>query len=166
MSASAVGVGWPASGASEHEDISWVADYIGIPWTDAGATYLGVNCWGLVALVYRERAGIELPLYEDWRWESDLKPLSVEAQALRRSISQKITTEAEAWTAVRINERRTLDVLLIRQMGWPCHVGLFVAPNRVLHAEAKLDTACERLDAERFVKLNRIIGCYRHARLC
>ena len=166
MPASAVGVGGAANGASEPEDISWVADYIGILWTDTGATRLGVNCWGLVALVYRERAGIELPLYEDWRWESDLKPLSAAAQALRRSIGEKIAAEAEAWIAVPTNERRTLDVLLIRQMGWPCHVGLFVAPNRVLHAEAKLDTACERLDAERFMKLNRIIGCYRHARLC
>ena len=166
MRASAAGAGGPADGASEHEDTSWVAEYIGIPWTDTGATRQGVNCWGLVALVYRERAGIELPLYEDWRWESDLKPLSPEAQALRRSIGQKIAAEAEAWTAVPINERRTLDVLLIRQMGWPCHVGLFITPNRVLHAEAKLDAACERLDGARFMRLNRIIGCYRHARLC
>ena len=37
---------------------AWVADYVGLPWEPYGRTRAGVDCWGLVRLVYEERLGI------------------------------------------------------------------------------------------------------------
>ena len=41
----------------------WVNDYIGIPYLWGGRSRQGLDCYGLVVLVYREQYGIELP---DW----------------------------------------------------------------------------------------------------
>lgn len=41
------------------------ASFIGLPYADKGRDRDGVDCWGLVKLVYAEVAGIVLPDYSD-----------------------------------------------------------------------------------------------------
>lgn len=47
----------------EAGDISWINGYIGIPYRRGGRNYDGVDCYGLVRLVYDVEHGIQLP---DW----------------------------------------------------------------------------------------------------
>lgn len=41
----------------------WGAEYIGKPWLPGGRDLSGLDCWGLVYHIYRERFGIELPAF-------------------------------------------------------------------------------------------------------
>lgn len=46
--------------------------YVGIPYADHRSDRSGCDCWGLVRLVYRERAGVVLPAYAgDYGDEAD-----------------------------------------------------------------------------------------------
>ena len=46
-------------GAMSTQPPSWAGAYVGIPYRDHGADRSGCDCWGLVRLVYRERARID-----------------------------------------------------------------------------------------------------------
>ena len=37
--------------------------YVGLPWREHGRDRDGVDCWGVLRLIYLERLGIELPSY-------------------------------------------------------------------------------------------------------
>ena len=51
--------------------MAWINDYIGLPYKWGGREWDGLDCYGLVKLVYREEYGIILP---DWATDAiDLK---------------------------------------------------------------------------------------------
>lgn len=39
-------------------------DYIGIPFVDGGRDRDGLDCWGLVKLIFKDKHGIELPDFD------------------------------------------------------------------------------------------------------
>ena len=47
----------------------WVNDFVGIPYEVGGRSFLSIDCYGLVALVYRNKLGIELP---DWVTDTEV----------------------------------------------------------------------------------------------
>lgn len=44
-------------------DMNWVQEYIGLPYRVGGRSFAGIDCWGLVAMVYLNELEIRLP---DW----------------------------------------------------------------------------------------------------
>lgn len=132
---------------------TWTADYIGLPFKEKGRDRSGVDCWGLVRLVLGEQWGIALPSYTD-HYACALE---------RKEIARLIAGEKGAWRDVGRGAERPGDVLLIRQVGDECHVGLVVAPGLMLHVEAGIDAALERYDGLKWRP--RVVGIYRWAGL-
>lgn len=130
--------------------------WIGLPFRSHGRDREGLDCWGLVRLVYRERLGIELPGYDEAYGDARTDRASIATEILAR--------RDEAWTLVKPGTERPADVLLFELAGQPCHVGLVVDPDErtMLHCEASGIGSCiERWDSPLWEQ--RLIGVWRYA---
>lgn len=125
----------------------WSARYVGLPFRRGGRDRQGIDCWGLVRLVYREVLGIDLPTYDGLAGP-------VELEELREIVK---TGASGAWRAV--SQPCELDILLFRP--WPSapHVGLFCGAGRMLHAD-RSGTQVALVAHPRW--RSRRIGQYRH----
>jgi cell wall-associated NlpC family hydrolase len=135
---------------------AWVARYVGLPFKSLGRERDGVDCWGLVHLVYREQLGREVPSYSaDYADAFDLE--EVAALVRGEMISR--------WREVPRGAERIGDVILLRLRGQPSHTGIVVdteaAGRWFLHARERVHSCLERYDTMRWEK--RVLGFYRYA---
>lgn len=127
-----------------------VDKYIGLPYADKGRDFNGADCWGLVRLVYLHEYGIALPSYTE-KYAS-----SVEA----REIALLIGGEKGAWETIPVGEEREGDMIIVRLLGHPMHVGVICGHKRMLHL-LKGTNAVEE-DYSGTLWRNRIVYFLRH----
>lgn len=99
-------------------------DYIRIPFAEHGRNRKGVDCWGLVCIIFAESRGIELPSLIGY---SDTKD--------RTGISKIIKSESMSWESVHSGNEQLFDIAVFRIMGQPMHVGLVVRHGLMIHCE-------------------------------
>jgi len=128
----------------------WAGRYIGLPFKDQGRDRAGLDCWGLVRLVMAEQFGIALPSFA-----AEYKR-TVEAGL----IGALVEREAALWLNVNTGEEQRGDVIVLRLMGQPMHVGLVLGDRQMLHIEQGIDSAIEHYTATRWQ--DRIFGFYRY----
>ncbi len=115
---------------------AWAADYVGLPFVARGSARDGVDCWGLVRLVYAERYGIDLPAHTDAYEDPHDSAVCAAAIASRRS----------GWRRLAAAELpREGDVALLKVSGRACHVGL-ACGDWLLHARDGVGVVVERVD--------------------
>ena len=131
------------------EEPAWCANYIGLPFKSLGRDRSGLDCWGMVYLVYREVFGREVPPYAEYADAYDTE----EVGALIRG---EIVTR---WREV--SPEKLGDVILLRVRGEPCHVGVVVAHGKFLHSFEGTQSCVERYDGLKWRR--RIMGFYRYA---
>ncbi len=124
-------------------------DYVGIPYAPRGRTRAGLDCWGLVRLVYREQFGIDLPA-----GDAGYDPAN--GAHVARLFDGPARDE---WHEVP--DPMPGDVVLLRVLGYPSHIGIVLDAGRMLHARERHAVVIERLDAGAWK--HRIVGFYRHA---
>ncbi len=122
---------------------AWVQTYLGIPWEET-------HCWDLVRRVLAERFGLSVPSYRD-RYTS---PTDADA------VAAVVRAERQGWPEVRDGEEQAGDVVLLRLVGQPVHVGLVVAPGDMLHTLRGLGARLERYRTVAWRR--RIVGFHRH----
>lgn len=140
----------------------WVEDYLQIPYVDGGRDRAGCDCWGLVRLVLRERAGVACESYGEI---SARQMAAVARNALR-------VTAAAPW---RISETpQPFDVLLMagrfqtqdgKPHRAPVHVGVMVTTDHVLHTEEDSGPVVAAL-TDAGVRFRALPPFYRHELLC
>ncbi len=146
--------------AKSGRDPAWAAGYIGIPFADCGRGRLGIDCWGLLRLVLRERFGIEIPSYDNLYFHTrDFAAMEriYEAQA-REDCWVKVMDRYEC-----PGIEREGDAVHMRVDGHELHAGIVVAPGRMLHAHDGADSVIESID--RTAWKHRVVGIYRHRQL-
>ena len=127
----------------------WTDEYIGLPFLHDGRDRNGLDCWGLVQLVYRERLGIELPTYGGVY--KDTSPQTM------REIGIVMDRERDRWVAV--SQPKDYDIVLLKIAGkLPTHVGV-VSGKFFLHIMSGMETVIERID--NLLWAYRIAGFYR-----
>lgn len=92
----------------------WVGRYIGLPFKEQGRNRQGVDCWGLVRLIYAENFLVSLPSY------THAYPNTNASEILGALVNR----EAKKWHAVEQGQEELGDVVVLRMRGCPMHVGL------------------------------------------
>ncbi len=124
--------------------------FVGIPYLDRGRSIVGLDCWGLLWMVYRELRGIELQSYAG-RYVTG---------ADREATAQLIKGELSAWREVAAGEEKTFDGVLMREGKFPRHIGIVTRPGMVLHVQ---EGETSRIERYRFgILANRVVGFYRY----
>lgn len=112
---------------------NWVNRYAGLPFVSRGREQSGVDCWGLVRLIYAKELQIELPTYGEIS-AHDL------AEVARNIDAGK---DGETWSEVSTTEIKPFDVCVMkfagsRRVG---HVGVVVNSKNIIHIEKGIDAA-------------------------
>lgn len=135
--------------------MSWVNQYMSIPFREMGRDRRGVDCWGMVRIVLREQAGIEVPSHEVNSFDG-------------RAVLKAIAAEHVTWQRIPLGEEQSFDVVVMRAhyaheakwYGAETHVGIVVTRGLVLHIEPKVGASCIAMDHPSVRE--RIRKIYRH----
>ena len=130
---------------------NWVADYIGLPYLQHGRTREGMDCWGLIILVFAEKFKVTLPSYAtDYRDVDALEEINdiVEVEKQR------------GWVQIPAGSERLGDVVVFRVVGIPCHVGMVTEQGRFLHTIKGIDSAHADYTSSRW--RNRVNSFWRY----
>lgn len=143
----------------------WAASYVGLPYRDRGRARDGLDCWGLLCLVYAERCGIVLPAFDGLGWHDFAAAAADRAGAA--ALARFMANHMEGWAPIPAMPReraswpalRECDAIHLTTMGEPVHCGVVLAPPWFLHIEEGIDSCIEDWTAIRF--RNRVAGFYR-----
>lgn len=120
---------------------AWVQEYLNLPFQDRGRTREGVDCYGLVRLIYQERLKIELPSYTE----------AYATTADHEEIKALVRGEAGSrWRQIELAEAVTYDGLIFRILGQPTHFGMVLDPPWFIHAVKRDRQAVGRTWLERW----------------
>lgn len=130
----------------------WSRDYVGLPWKFAGRSSEGVDCWGLLWLVYREVLGIPIASYA---------PETTDAPE-REQIASLMAGELvkSPWVDIQPGQEREFDMAIFKRAGIESHVGIVVTPGRMLHITHDTESRVERFDQGRWKP--KLVGLRRH----
>lgn len=105
----------------------WAEKYLGIPWVSRGQDWSGVDCYGLLVLVFREEFGVSIPTFP----EVDPREIPEErwAEVVDAAWSEG---KEEFWEPVS-GDRKVGDAVELVLLGRP-HCGVMVSGTEMLHA--------------------------------
>lgn len=130
--------------------MTWTNDYVGLPFLVDGRDRSGLDCWGLVRLVYAERLGIDLPSYGGIFTDQSRQTLS--------TVARLMEDQSRLW--VEVDSPSEYDVILMRSSQLWCHVGLFVPRRDMLHIMSGINSTRESLFGPH--RRHQIVGYFRH----
>lgn len=108
--------------------------FVGVAYADKGRDAAGVDCWGLVRLVFRELRGIELPSYSE-------RYVTAEDA---RAIAGLVAGELDPWLEVAAGAEQPFDCVLMKEGRFARHVGVVTRPGLLLHVERGMTSSIER----------------------
>ena len=124
-----------------------LSKYIGIPFKSRGRDELGIDCYGLTRMVLRNEFGKELP---DFYYPDALD---------KKTINNLININRPLLAGKKVKDPGPGDVAIIRYRGKPCHIGVYVGENKILHIKQGTDSILERANSVHLKA--RIEGYYR-----
>ena len=107
--------------------MSWWKKYIGIPFESCGRTLDASDCYGLLRLIYANERGVDLPSLD--AYENTLQ---------RKRMNELIETQPAliGFDTVPLESVCPFDVLVLRNVGFNCHLGIVIDTQRMIHTEA------------------------------
>lgn len=107
--------------------------FLDIPFVDGCESFDGCDCWGLVRLYYQECKGIDLPKYPTCS-SANLR------QVIKLMETQRMRMNSE-WAKVGKQREGNICLMSSKQGKGAGHVGIFIAPQFILHTERGVNTS-------------------------
>jgi len=126
---------------------SWEYGYLGIPYATRGRDRQGLDCYGLVVLVFREVFGVSLTSFADF---------DIESPEIHDVWDESRGSE---WVRLSDEEVAPGDVVDVILMGVP-HCGIVVDKTRMIHSRIGVGVVIENFARGYFCR--RVKGFYRH----
>lgn len=129
-------------------EINW-NKYVGIPFVEKGRDFSGLDCWGLIRLVYMEQLGIVLPVFDEYTLED------------KQVVDSLISGNMDPWKEVPEGEEQVGDGLLMELIRRP-HIAVVVSPasGLMLHTERVYGARIQDYRSSEY--RNRLRGFYRY----
>lgn len=124
-----------------------LAKYIGIPYKSKGRSAAGVDCYGLLYLLYRDMFNIEIPSYVDEYVDAKHS----------KTVSDAIIDNLHNWREVQKPEFG--DLLVFNVLGLPTHTAMYINGGNFVHSFMGTDTCIERINSITWKR--RLQGVYR-----
>lgn len=130
---------------------TWATQYLKLPFVDRGRDRAGLDCYGLVRLIYQEQRGILLPSYTEGYATTDDK---TEITALARG---EIATR---WKPIPIETVQLFDGVILRIAGLPIHFGMVLDEQYFIHTMRGVWSVMERWQSLTWQR--RVVGAVRY----
>ena len=134
----------------------WAREYIGLTFKDRGRGPDGLDCWGLVRKIYKERFRITLPSY------IDSYKNSTDGEMIGNLVRQEREKDTY-WLPVNLSFERLGDVIALRMKGEPMHAGLILSQYTFIHIHRDIGSVVQKYTSPMWEK--RVVGIYRHVRM-
>ena len=128
----------------------WSNKYVQVPYKEKGRDLDGLDCWGLLRLIYSVELGVTLPSYID-QYE----------KVNRREVTEAILKNRhEEWEEVTEPQEFDGVILLVRNL--PVHIGVVVDPDKkdFIHIVKDCHVCVENLTRKKWY--NKVLGFMRH----
>lgn len=127
-----------------------IDDFVGLNYVDWGRSPDGVDCYGLLYLVYKNMLGIEIPPLDG----KHIDP------ADRKAIAALVNDELDPWEEIEQGLEKPFDAVLVRIGRDVMHVGMVASPGKMLHIENGSLSQIEPYRTGKFK--HRVAGFYRY----
>ncbi len=118
----------------------WSGRYIGLPFKEHGRDRTGVDCWGLVRLIFSEQFGEALPSFSsEYKNSADYD-----------AIAKVMIREAEDRDEIAFGNEELGDVIIFSLQGQPAHLGIIIGDGHMIHIERHGLSSIERYDGPRW----------------
>lgn len=129
--------------------------YVGLPFLEGGRDRRGIDCWGLLRMVYAERLGIDLPSFSGAYTLAD-----------RQATADLMAGHMGQWREVPAGSEQPYDGVLMAARRNPSHIGIVIGNGRMLHVELGNRPTWSMIDEYNSSHLRRrLLGFYRHISL-
>lgn len=133
-------------------NLPWISKYVGLKFEQLGRSEGGIDCWGLVRLVYEQELGIILPDYTElYHSVTDKAGIASVVQMARE----------DSW--IKIEEPEPLSVIMLNIYGRPVHVGIVEDSSWFVHSHQDDYSVRERFSDMKWK--NRVEGFYRYVKV-
>ena len=139
--------------APPERSAQWANQYVGIPFVARGTTRRGVDCLGLLRMVYAEQIGIELP--DHLESYGGVEPENFP------EIAEAIKAERPLWSPISRWHEQEFDVAVFRMFGLPIHLAVVVRPGLMLHAMHGMNSVQTEYGSRYWMP--KLYGFFRHA---
>ena len=113
----------------------WSNKYIGIPFKEHGRDFSGVDCWGLVRLIYKNEYDITLPSFVEEYSTTDDTP----------RLEELIAQYREGWEPITAPEPGA--VILFRLLGSESHIAVAINDHQFIHVSENSYSAIESVNS-------------------